>query len=215
MCKKFRLTAVLIFVSLFFTVSSAHADIRNGWYIGGSVGGGIVNDSDYNFLNNPGNGTMENGSGIILNAAAGYKFGMPRLEGEIAYLKNDIDQSMLNGIPATGVDGDTKTVSFLVNGYLDFENKTRFTPFINLGLGFAKIDSNLTISGNRAYDDSETVFSYQAGAGVGIDLAPNWILDLKYGYFGTSDPELSDTSGNKFEFEYSSHRLSIGVRYSF
>jgi len=66
-----------------------------------------------------------------------------------------------------------------------------------------------------AYDDSEIVFAYQAGAGVGIDLSANWILDLKYGYFGTNDPEFSDTSGNKFELESSSHRLSIGVRYSF
>lgn len=215
MYKRLEVSMLLVFVSLLFTASSVQADMENRWYIGGAVGGGITNNSGYKFLNQSGNGTLENGSGIVLNAAAGYKLGMPRLEGEIAYLKNNIDKSTLNGIPATAVNGDTKTISFLVNGYLDFENKTRFTPFINLGLGFAKIDSNLTVGGNRAYDDSGTVFAYQTGAGVGIVLSANWILDLKYGYFGTNDLELSDTSGNQFEFENSSHRLSIGVRYSF
>jgi len=75
MYRLLKLSVLLVFVSLFFTVSSVQADMKKGWYLGGAVGGGIAKNSDFKFLNQSGNGTLENGNGILLNAAAGYKFG--------------------------------------------------------------------------------------------------------------------------------------------
>jgi len=211
---KFKLFLVCSLVLSAVAVSSVQADMKDGWYLGAGLGYGMATDSDFTMLDVANDtGSFEYDSGVLVSAAAGYKFGMPRVEGEISYLKNDVDKITLNG--ATQNDSaDSKTLAFMLNGYLDFANTTRFTPFINLGLGLAKADFNLMANG-YSIDDSATVFAYQAGAGVGIDLSDNFVLDLKYCYFGTSDPEFKGSDGGKMEYESSSHRFIVGLRYSF
>ena len=60
------------------------------------------------------------------------------------------------------------------------------------------------------YEDDDTVFAYQVGAGVAYSINKNMILDLKYRFFATEDPNLY---GSKAEFK--SHNIYFGFRYTF
>ncbi len=113
-----------------------------------------------------------------------------------------------------GVSGDVSNLAFLFNGYFDIKNPSIVTPYLSGGIGVARVDlSKITVTGigdytTKSYDD--TVFAYQVGAGVGIALTEKVTLDLKYRYFGTSDPKIDDTNVTN-----SSHNILLGLRYIF
>jgi opacity protein-like surface antigen len=200
--------------AMLLSVSSI-AYSAEGPYVSGNLGIAMASDSD---LSETGaTGTMEFDQGFAFGVAAGYGFGSTRVEGEIAYQKNDYDKLSINvpgvGSWSTDVDGDATSTAFLVNGYYDFKNNSSITPFIGAGLGFAKVDVGaISVPGFGTVTTSadDTVFAYQIGAGVGFAVNEKVSLDLKYRYFATSDPDFEGT-----EAEYSSHNLYAGVRVSF
>ena len=220
MYKKLKGFLLCGFVVLALTVSSAYADINNGWYYGLNAGGALLTDGDWKASNGSGSGDIEYDTGFLVSGAIGYKFGMPRLEAEILYQSNDADQlNTVGGTPAS-VDGDISSLAFMVNGYIDFANESSFTPFIIVGAGVANVefdDLRYTSSGTKIIDDDDTVFAYQVGAGVAVDISENFILDFKYCYFGTSDPDFPDATDatNTIETEFASHNITIGFRYNF
>jgi len=71
-------------------------------------------------------------------------------------------------------------------------------------------DINVPGSGLPNSNEDDTVFAYQVGVGVGYAVNEKINLDVKYRYFGTSDPEFDTT-----EAEYSSHNVYVGIRVSF
>ena len=117
------------------------------------------------------------------------------------------------GIPLA-LTGDTTSLSVLVNGYYDFDTGGPYKPFVSAGLGYAKFDINdfnFVGSGLPSVNDDDTVFAYQLGGGVGYALNERVSIDIKYRYFGTTDPEFDTTTTT----EYSSHNFLAGVRSSF
>lgn len=118
-------------------------------------------------------------SGLALGLALGYKFGQARVEGEVAYQKNDIDDvTSSTGVRLSALgpfSGDAKATSLLLNGYYDFANDSAFTPYLTAGLGFAKVKVGLDLTGvgGGVTSDSDTVFAYQIGAGIGIRTQPD------------------------------------------
>ena len=176
-------------------------------------------------------GATQSDTGLALGAAAGYDFGTFRLEGEIAYQKNDLNKGRLDDGTTLKFSGDISTLAFLVNGYYDFVNKSAFTPFITAGIGFARISWDASadvidgvpdgndegprpavrqVSGNTGLSDDDTVFAYQVGAGVAYAVTDRVSIDLKYRYFGTSDPKFGDVKA-----QCSSNNIYLGVRYNF
>jgi opacity protein-like surface antigen len=150
-------------------------------------------------------------TGIGFEAAMGYDFGMYRIEGEIGYRKNDVDTFSALGV-SVPADGDLDALSFMANGYLDFENQTALTPFIGAGIGWSVVSTSdisvwgIPVVGNR----KDTVFAYQFGVGVGYSATDSLIIDIAYKYFATSDPEFEGIKG-----EYNSHNISLGIRLTF
>jgi hypothetical protein len=64
--------------------------------------------------------------------------------------------------------------------------------------------------------DSDWVFAYQLGGGVAYRVAPGIDITAEYRYFGTENPEFNlDAIPTTGEFEYSSHSVLFGIRYSF
>jgi opacity protein-like surface antigen len=218
MYKKLKGFVLCGFVVLALTVSSAYADINTGWYYGLGAGGALLTDGDYTTAA-ANTGDFEHDIGFLVSGAVGYKFGMPRLEAEILYQCNDYDKQNATGSASADVSGEISSLAFMVNGYLDFANESSFTPFIIVGAGVAnvEIDDLRSSAGASLADDDDTVFAYQVGAGVAIDISDNFILDFKYCYFGTSDqdfPDINNGSGT-IENEFASHNMTIGFRYSF
>lgn len=214
MYKKAKVLMLSLFLVLAFSLTSAYADVGSGWYYGLGGGGAVLSDSDWNQVDNSSTGELEYDAGYRLNGAIGYKFGMPRVEAEILYLENDIDKVKND---ATAVSGQISALGFMINGYLDFTNESRFTPFIMAGVGYANIEiEDYLYAGTRIIDDDDNVFAWQVGAGLGIDITENIVLDLAYKYFGAADQEYDNlTSTVNFENEYGNHTFTIGFRYHF
>ena len=169
-----------------------------GHYVSGNIGLAMANDSDLTISTIPGiTANIEYDTGLALGLALGYDFGNARVEGEIAYQKNDFNKMSLLGVDID-LTGDATLLSLLVNGYYDFANSSVFTPYIGGGLGFAKVEVD------------DTVFAYQMGIGVGYAVNEKVTIDTKYRYFATSDIEFYTT-----ETEFASHNFLFGARVSF
>jgi len=67
-------------------------------------------------------------------------------------------------------------------------------------------------------NDDDTVFAWQAIAGVGYEVSPGWVLDVQYRYFNASDVSLTSTplAGSvSSSTDYESHAVVAGIRWSF
>lgn len=185
-----------------------------GVYISGSAGGTYLMDAEVNDTDAP-NVELEFESefGFAGTFAVGYAFtDYLRLEGEVSYMENDYDETTYNGVQMD-LSGDINCLAFLVNGYYDFKNKSRFTPFITLGAGVAEVETaEFSVAGSGVAETSstDTVFAYQVGAGVSYEITKKVALDCKYRFFGAADPEFTTVST-----EYYSHQLLLGFRLNF
>jgi len=193
----------------------------SGPYLSVQVGGTWLEDANVDY-DNPFfiDDEVEFDTGFNVGLAAGYDFGMARLEGEVAYRQNDVDKINIDGEDFNG-DGDASALSFMLNGYLDIETGSPVTPYLGAGLGVANVSANdvqVEVPGFGKFDfvdDDDTVFAYQFSAGVAFALNEAMAIDLGYRYFATSDPEFDDTGLGGFESEYKSHNVSLGLRMNF
>ncbi|ABB23190.1 outer surface protein, putative [Pelodictyon luteolum DSM 273] len=161
-------------------------------YATGSVGLAMLQDSDVEFA-----ADRSYNTGYTLTGAVGLRSGEYRLEGELGYQENGIESS----------GDDVSILSFLGNGYIDFEMaSSSFTPYLTAGFGLASVDDS---SGPGSVDD--TVFAWQLGAGVGYRFADNMLVDVRYRYLGTGDPELA---GGR-EYSIDTHNFMVGLRVEF
>ena len=207
----------LISSALLFSLSCvtyAGGNNTDGSYISFNVGISDVNDSDaVSPILAPGAPiSLRGDNGSALSLAAGYNFGNMRLEGELAYQKNDLDSISIAGA-SNKITGDVSSTAFLINGYYDFHNKSKFTPFVTAGLGVVNVDVsdiNIVGGGLMSTPDDDSSFVYQVGAGVSYPITKKIDFDVKYRYFKASDPEFEIMTA-----EYSSHNLYIGIRSSF
>jgi opacity protein-like surface antigen len=144
---------------------------------------------------------------------------MLRLEGELSYKNSEIKSitSNLDGTRLRNLNGDIGTLAFMANGFFDFHNPSIMTPYIGGGVGFASLHLSDTTSGNvivyGAADD--TVFAWQAGAGVEIALNRQVSLDLGYRYFGTERADFESDLAIDTSMKFESHNATVGVRFRF
>ncbi len=209
--KKTILLAVCCVTMLSLSTMSYSAE---GPYVSGNLGLTIPSDSNMTDSTLPGiTIDVKSDTGLALGAAAGYDFGNNiRVEGEVAYQKNDVDKASMLGIDF-GLTGNISSLAFLLNGYYDFANDTAFTPFVSAGLGVAKVkanDLNVAGLGIPSANADDTVFAYQVGAGVGYAVNKKVSVDVTYRYFATSNPDFDTTNA-----EYSSNNFYVGIRDNF
>jgi opacity protein-like surface antigen len=154
-------------------------------------------------------------TGLGAGLVGGYSYDIFRLEGELFYKSNDVDKISSLGVSLSG-DGDVTAMGVMINAYYDFKTGTPFTPYIGAGIGFAQVSANdVGAFGVVLVDDDDTVFAYQAIAGVGYSISNALTLDLMYKYFATTDPEFNDVVGDPIESEYSSHNVMVGLRFNY
>ncbi|MSN26449.1 MAG: outer membrane beta-barrel protein [Geobacter sp.] len=206
---------------------SAAAAPHAGPYVSGFIGVSVPRDStvttDY-FNNSPSTvDKVEFDPGINIGGTGGYDFGYVRLEGEISYRNSEIksitDQSV--NYRFRNPDGNLGVAAFMANAFFDLHNETRVTPYFGGGIGFAAIHMSDTYgtdnSGRlRLYDEGDdTVFAYQAGAGVEIAINRRFSLDVGYRYFGTDTASLNKDSLQWSSLKYESHNGTVGFRVTF
>jgi opacity protein-like surface antigen len=217
--KKTLLVVVVFFIFLILQGVSFSAD--SGPYVSGHLGMAFMTDNKMSKalmigeLTEEATWDMEFDPGYEFCVAGGYKWKMFRLEGEIGYQANDIDtiNACLGEICVADVSssGHSTTLSFLANGYLDFVNRTSFTPYITAGIGRAKIEiKDLAIEEFPVGDFEDTVWVYQLGAGVEYAINENFTIDLKYRYLAMADSEFEG-----IDTEIEIHSIYLGLRYNF
>ena len=229
---------LLVSLVLLVLATSAFASENTGYYA--SLSGGITFlngiNSDVTFLSNdtdiPDLQTRTEAdfkTGYNVYGAIGYDFGAIRLESEIRYAKNKIDNiydpvfsavkegdnifMTQTGTEKRATKGETTSTSIMLNAFYDFENKTRFTPYVMGGLGTSKVTFDDTY---HEYDDK--VFAYQLGIGISTAITEKIAVDFTYRYFATENPEFNYLGPGPpplIKSSYKSHNLSVGIRYVF
>ena len=175
-----------------------------GLYGSVGVGAAWVSDSDVS-VDGFFDGTAKFDTGYSVGAALGYMTELLRLDGELSYMASDMDTYA--GFPA---DAEINALTFLANGYYDFNIGGPMKPYITAGIGASRIE----ISEPGFSDEDDTVFAYQIGFGVGYELSETLILDGRYRFISGQDMEFSE-GGSTVEVEIASHNLMVGVRIPF
>jgi OOP family OmpA-OmpF porin len=100
----------------------------------------------------------------------------------------------------------------MANGWYDVDTGSQWVPFVGGGIGAALVNLDVqSIAGVATpFDETDTVFAYQFGAGLGYKVTPNAIVNVSYRLFGTTDPEFSD-GVDTVEAEYLNHSFMVGV----
>jgi len=212
LARRIAVTRLLTFAALTLSVTTLPTvpSYAGELYLGGSAGVNFAADADVT-----GTGidtSIDFDPGPIAVIAAGYAFDTGfRTELELAGRWNDAGT-----VGRASGSGDTTAFSGMVNVLYDVGiDNGAFTPYAGAGLGAALIDDSgiSSISGSSISDD-DTVFAYQAMAGVSYDLNDRWALTADYRYFGTGDVSLTTASSVAVDQEYASHSVLFGVRLS-
>ena len=78
-------------------------------------------------------------------------------------------------------------------------------PFVGAGIGVAVFD----LDGDLG-DENETTFAYQLMAGLSYAFTPDISASLGYSFFSAPDAEFDGV-----DFDYDSHNVMAGIRYTF
>lgn len=200
--------------ALFAPFSSATAAVSDGPYLGfntvvpfhteaeSSIPGDVESSIDYK-------------TGWGLSGSAGYGWGNGvRTEAEFVYRHASVDD-VTPGAAADG--GGVHSLALMANALYDIETGTRFTPYVGVGVGGARVaaDNLRTVGTASVLDDEDYAFAYQAIAGVAVELEGNWAFVADYRYFSTTDLDFKNAAGLKAETEHGAHNIMLGVRYQF
>lgn len=132
-----------------------------------------------------------------------------------------------------------KSQTFFLNNYFDFQNTTKFTPYISAGLGIALNKSTIQRSYNNNHISTEKMnsnnFAWNVGTGITYEVMPNVLLDLSYRFInagkitgshrmvehdvydnGIGDQTFgTDTNTSEYKTTLKSHNLMFGFRHTF
>jgi len=130
----------------------------------------------------------------------------------------DYSQADIDSINGDSSDGEIEGIGLMVNGWYDFNRDGTWHPYVGGGVGAVQVDLQDIDVGDVRVSDDDTVFAFQAGAGVSVDVAERWALDLGYRYRGTDDPSFRGESGDSradVESEYEQQAVTLALRYVF
>lgn len=176
------------------TAYAQYEEFGQDMYISGAIGYGFLGDAELNA------GALDGDfdDDFNLSAAIGREWGVTtRGELELQYQEADVDSSV--------IFGDVQTWSIFANGYYDFDLNMAIEPYIMAGLG-----ANIYDAETNLVDDSDTVFAWQAGAGVNFDVGPQSEVFTGYRYQNSLDAE-----PGALDIDYQQHELLAGLRWYF
>lgn len=198
---------------LFSSAAAGAAD--PSWYVSGAGGATWFEEADSESNGTTFESTFD--TGYVFSGAAGRAFGNGfRAEGEFGYRQSSLDEIKVNSGNTFNAEGDVSALSFMANGFYDFDVGMKIKPYVGGGIGAARVSANdVRIGGAQLVDDSDVVFAYQAVGGLGYDLTTNLTAFAEYRYFATVDPTFNATGGGDFDSQFMSHNALLGVRYHF
>lgn len=145
---------------------------------------------------------------------------------------NPLPGAVIDSINSTvSVDGTGSMWLLMANAWYDFDTGTKWVPYIGGGLGMLNIrfevGGSLTVpplppltsqpTGHTfGGDDTDWVFAFQIGAGVGYRLSDSVVIQLGYRFLDSSTIEFQWENGTKVDDPHAyNHVLEVGIRYRF
>jgi opacity protein-like surface antigen len=230
---KRNLFVVVVLAILAIPAVSLAAPPRPGPYVSGFFGVSVPQNTDVTFTQfgttvDTFNDRVEFEPSVFIGGTGGYDFGFVRLEGELSYKRGELDTVTSTGpnpVPPpsttttryTHVDGSLGALAMMFNCFFDLHNDTPVTPYFGGGAGFAALHLSDTFSrGTQLYwSDDDTVFAYQAGAGLEIAINRRLSLDLGYRYFATAQANFNKNWTTETSLKFESHNAAVGFRVKF
>jgi OOP family OmpA-OmpF porin len=220
-------------LALATTALSTPAFARDdAWYVGVEGGAMLVEDIKFDVGTAKDAVTAHHKAGWDADAVVGYDFGPFRAEAEVGYraasvtrLTSTVTQPSRTAggasynqrpgdYPLAG--GRSSALSFMVNGLLDFGEDTGVQGFVGGGVGVARVKNNYALDAYQdSLDDSDTVFAWQAIAGIRAPLSDSIDVSLKYRFFNADNVKLTDVSGRALETRFRSHSIMGGLIFNF
>ncbi len=158
-------------------------------------------------------------TGFIAGLVAGYSLNNGfRPELEIDIRRNQVSSVNQRGV-TFAASGKNEAVTGFGNLWYDIKTDTGlfhyFHPYIGGGIGGARVALRHTNFGGVSQPNSlDTLFAYQGGAGVGVDITQNLTASLDYRHMKTEEGTFKTSAGNVKE-SYRNQSLMAGLRYSF
>jgi opacity protein-like surface antigen len=201
------------------TPQTRTSDTSGAYFVlrGGAV---MPADADVKYKDSGGSGSAELSydNAFLFEGALGYAFGnsvrsclayITRLELALSYYMYDWDTWKQGGSSFDQSKNSTSFLNVMVNGFWDFDNDSRFTPFLQGGIGFSAAEIDYQ---NDKSDD--TVFAGQLGGGVNFELTPRVLLEATYRYHFSEDFEFK-SGGQTIEIENTQHQFLLGAQWRF
>ncbi len=137
-------------------------------------------------------------SGAVVVAVAEHT----HLESEISWRRNSMDAT--RGSSALLGKSRVTNLAIMSNISQGFHLDGPVTPFVMGGPGVSFFEV-------KDFGDQQTVFAYQAGAGVMFDMTETLAVEVSYRFFGTTEPTLPLVS----DINNTHHNGLVGLTYSF
>lgn len=165
--------------------------------------------------------SLDLNTGFSGELALGYQFNQARAELAVGYGNYGVDKQSFNlgsyGSASTDGNGSANVTTVMVNGYYDIPIygdkgiKSRWSPYIGAGIGYANIGLP-SCSGDGCFSGgSVNGFAYQGKVGVSYRAAEQGFAFLEGGYLGSTG---SNVDGIAFD-NFGTWQVSIGWRQGF
>ena len=222
---------------LSFPIATVASADESGLYVG--LGGGwnnFMHEKD-NVSRAVGGPTFrrfnleDHDQGFAISGQIGYKTKFDtRFEFETTYRYNSLPNA-ISGQP----QNEDNSLAFMANVIYDidledlFKVDTKFTPYLGIGVGAARLESITRIPGilrpdiTLDYSGKEWALAYQGIAGISYEVNDAITVGVDYRYFsadrGVSDLRVtipgSDTRTVKLDRALQNHSVMASIRYSF
>lgn len=144
----------------------------------------------------------------------GYRFAagvmVPLCGGLAESVRAEVEYGLLNKthnvVARNTVQSQLQTA--FANFYYDLDTGTSVTPYVGVGVGYARIAED-----TNGAESNEDNFAYNVGAGVSVNLTYN--MDVEVGYRFTDYGKIKDRNPEYAKRNYDSQEVLLGLRYTF
>ena len=216
---KQKLIPICLAVAASLPLTAAADDSR--WYVTADLGVNFLGSEDlaYRDGTTTGNASADFDPSFAGGATVGWRVNDRwRLEGELMYRRNEMDDITLPGVGAS-TEGDFASLSLGASALYDFNlfGNEDVTSFVGAGVVFVQeIDIDFEVGGQETSFETDDI-GFQVQFGARYDFGERWFLDARVRYLALSGVELefpSDTS-RIVEADYAPLTVSAGIGYRF
>jgi len=209
-------------------ITPTFAEEKNNFYL--TVGGGLAFPSDVEGDSTLG-GTaydlkFDTDNSAAFSVGIGRAFNDLRIEFNYSQATVESDAfSVTSGGSAVTASITPKlesdVTSYMIYGYKDFSNKTKFTPYAGVGLGIGSLsakDQTATVSGTAYQFDGgdESVFSFSLKGGASYEIANNTSIYSEVMYQNFASYDTFDHNHETVNYDSTNFlAVSAGLKFNF